>query len=126
MIINGVHSVFVHFLCMDLGPMKTQSGRKRTAKARKNLLDKIHGLRCPRLANRKIGVVAITALKRPATIADLLSPKDATEKAKRRDRLLDEMRHGKAELCFPGNCRNKTKKPQQKKGFLLDGLLVAR
>jgi len=29
--------------------MKTQSGRKRTAKARKNLLDKIHGLRCPRL-----------------------------------------------------------------------------
>src|SRR5262249_11450019 len=108
--------------------MKTRSGRKRTAKARKNLLDEIH-----RLSSRGFSQSEIArklALSQPQisrdlkTIARLRSPQDATEKTKktkRRARLLAKMQHAEKELWAAWELSKQDKETSTKEKILLPG-----
>src|SRR6516162_10822640 len=52
-------------------------------------------------------------------IDKIICPQDATERTKRRVRLLSKMRHAEKELWDAWDGRSKTKKPQQKRRFCL-------
>jgi len=115
----------MHVSYMGLEPMKKRTGRKRTDRVRNNQLDEIHVLSCRGFSQSQIAAqmgLSQSQISRDLdTIGRLMSPQDATEKAKRRDRLLSEMRHAKKELWDAWERSKKDKETSTKEKVVLPG-----
>src|SRR6516164_5657438 len=105
--------------------MKKRSGRKRTFKQRDNQLDEIHELSCRGFTQAQIGArlgLSQSQICRDLEkIAVMLSPKDATERAQRRARLLSKMRHAEKELWDAWERSKQDKETSTKEKVLLAG-----
>jgi len=105
--------------------MKKRSVRKRTFKQRDNQLDEIHELSCRGFTQAQIGArlgLSQSQICRDLEkIAVMLSPKDATERAQRRARLLSKMRHAEKELWDAWERSKQDKETSTKEKVLLAG-----
>jgi len=105
--------------------MKKRSVRKRTFKQRDNQLDEIHELSCRGYTQAQIGArlgLSQSQICRDLEkIAVMLSPKDATERAQRRARLLSKMRHAEKELWDAWERSKQDKETSTKEKVLLPG-----
>ena len=105
--------------------MKKRSVRKRTFKQRDNQLDEIHELSCRGYTQAQIGArlgLSQSQICRDLEkIAVMLSPKDATERAQRRARLLSKMRHAEKELWDAWERSKQDKETSTKEKVLMPG-----
>ena len=122
---SEVHFPFFCISCIGFRPMKNRSVRKRTNVQRNNQLDEIHRLSCRGFSQREIARkmnLSQSQISRDLeAIARIISPQNATEKAKRRDMLLAEMRHGKRELWDAWDRSKQDKETSTKEKVLSEG-----
>ena len=118
MLDEGIHVFYARLLHGFKTMKKPIGGRRRTNKVRNNQLDEIHVLSCRGFTQSqiasKLGLSQSQICRDLETINQLISPQNATERAKRRDRMLAELRHAKQELWEAWDLSKKDKETSMK------------
>jgi len=105
--------------------MKKRPGRRRTFKKRDQQLEDIHVLSCRGFSQsqiaRQVGLSQPQISRDLEEIDKIICPHDATERARRRARLLSKMRHAEKELWDAWERSKQDKETSTKEKVLLAG-----
>jgi len=109
--------------------MKKRPGRRRTFKKRDQQLEDIHVLSCRGFSQsqiaRQVGLSQPQISRDLEEIDKIICPHDATERARRRARLLSKMRHAEKELWDAWERSKQDKETSTKEKVLLAGNVQA-
>jgi len=105
--------------------MKKRPGRRRTFKKRDQQLEDIHVLSCRGFSQsqiaRQVGLSQPQISRDLEEIDKIICPHDATERARRRARLLSKMRHAEKELWDAWERSKQDKETSTKEKVLMPG-----